>query len=129
MGAVALDASVAIALLDPADSHHREAAAALREHTRSALSMASSAYSETLVQPLVKGLDEAVEEFVESLRIEIVAADRGIGRHAAELLARHRTLRLPDALVLATAQARGASLLTFDTRLARLAGEASAPQS
>jgi predicted nucleic acid-binding protein len=124
VGAVALDASVAIALLDPADGHHGRAVAALRERTRLPLIMAASAYSEALVQPLVKGLGDAVEDFVESLGVEIVAADRGIGRRAAELRAGHRTLRLPDALVLATAQARGASLLTFDARLARLTGEA-----
>jgi predicted nucleic acid-binding protein len=115
---------VAIALLDSADSHHERAAVTLREHTRSPLIMAASAYSEALVQPLIKGRDDAVEEFVGSLRVEIVAADRRIGRRAAELRARHRALRLPDALVLATALAREAKLLTFDTRLARLAGEA-----
>lgn len=126
MGAVALDASVAIALLDPADGHHRQAVTVLREHTRSALVMPASAYSEALVRPLAEGLgDAAVEDFVESLRVEIVAADKGIARRAAELRARHRALRLPDALVLATARAREASLLTFDGRLARLAGELS----
>jgi predicted nucleic acid-binding protein len=86
--------------------------------------MAASAYSEALVQPLVKGRDAAVEEFVGSLRVEIVAADRRIGRRAAELRAQYRSLRLPDALVLGTALAREARLLTFDARLARLAGEA-----
>jgi len=64
-----------------------------------------------------------VEEFIESLGVEVVAADRRIGWRAAELRVRHRALRLPDALVLATAQACEADLLTFDDRLARLAGE------
>lgn len=121
MGAVALDASVSIALLDPADRHHEQAAAVLREHDRSSLIMAASAYSETLVRPLALGLEEAVEAFVDGLRIEIVAADRDIGRRAARLRAEHGALRLPDALVLATAQAREAGLLTFDGPLARLA--------
>ena len=126
MGAVALDASVAIALLDPADVHHQEAATVLREHIRSALLMPASAYSETLVRPLAKGLgDAAVEDFVGSLRVEIVSADKDIARRAAQLRGDHGSLRLPDALVLATAQARGASVLTFDGPLARLAGELS----
>ena len=123
MGAVALDASVAIALLDPADGHHGQAGVVLREHDRSSLIMAVSAYSETLVRPLALGLEGAVEEFVDGLRIEIVPADREIGRSAAQLRAAHRALRLPDALVLATARAYGAPLLTFDGPLAQLAGE------
>jgi predicted nucleic acid-binding protein len=123
VGALALDASVAIAVLEVTDAHHGKAVIALREHERSPFVMAASAYSEALVRPMKKGLDDAVEDFVESLQVSIVAADRRIGRRAAELRVRHRTLRLPDALVLATAQACEAELLTFDDRLARLAGE------
>jgi predicted nucleic acid-binding protein len=110
-------------VLDAADAHHRQAALALREHGRSPFLMPASAYSEALVRPLKRGLDDAVEEFVETLHVSIVAADRRIGRRAAELRAKHGTLRLPDALVLATAQACEAQLLTFDARLARFAGE------
>ncbi len=117
MGAVALDASVAIGFLDPADAHHERAVLALREVDRSVLSMAASAYSETLVRPLAAGLGDKVEAFVDGLRVEIVPVDRGIARRAAELRAEHAALRLPDALVLATAQLREAQLLTFDERL------------
>ncbi len=122
MGAVALDACVAIAFLDPADRHHQQAEAVLRERDGSSLIMAASAYSETLVRPLAAGLGDVVEDFVDGLRIEIITADREIGRSAAQLRAAHSALRLPDALVLATARARGAHLLTFDGPLARLAG-------
>lgn len=124
MGALALDASVAIGLLDPADAHHERAVTALQEHTRSPLLMAASAYSEALVRPLAKGLGDAVEDFVFSLKVEIVPTDRDIARRAAYLRVKHGTLRLPDALVLATARARAASLLTFDDRLALLARQA-----
>jgi predicted nucleic acid-binding protein len=112
---------VAIAFLDSADPHHEQAKAVLREHDRSSLIMAASAYSETLVRPLAAGLGDVVEDFVDALRIEIVAADREIGRSAAQLRAVHSALRLPDALVLATARAHGVPLLTFDGPLARLA--------
>jgi predicted nucleic acid-binding protein len=122
VGAVALDACVAIAFLDPADRHHERAKAVLREHDRSSLVMAASAHSETLARPLAAGLGDVVEDFVDGLRIEIVAADRELGRSAAQLRAAHSALRLPDALMLATARARGADLLTFDAPLARLAG-------
>ncbi|MEX2448758.1 MAG: PIN domain-containing protein [Solirubrobacterales bacterium] len=124
MGAVALDASVAIGFLDPADAHHERAVAALREHPGSSLLMAASAYSETLVRPFALGLAEQVEEFVDRLNVEIVPADRPIARRAAELRAKHDVLRLPDAFVLATARSRQARLLTFDRDLASLSRQA-----
>jgi predicted nucleic acid-binding protein len=118
--AVALDASVTIGFLDPSDSHHERAVDALRECGGASLSMAASAYSETLVKPLAKGYGERVDAFVDDLRVEIVPLDRTIAREVAEMRARHRALRLPDAVVVATAQARGARLLTFDERLSQL---------
>jgi predicted nucleic acid-binding protein len=83
--------------------------------------MAASAYSETLVRPLAGGLGDRVEAFMDRFGVEIVATDREIARRAAELRAADGVLRLPDALVVATAQLRSARLLTFDGRLARLA--------
>lgn len=83
--------------------------------------MAASAYSETLVRPLEVGLGDRVEAFVDGLRVEIVPASRQIARRAVRLRAEHAALRLPDAFVAATAQVRGADLLTFDDRLRRLA--------
>jgi len=123
VGALALDASVAIGLLDTEDAHHERARVALSENRTAFLLMAASAYSEALVRPLVDGSGEAVENFVELLGVEIVPADREIGRRAAELRARRLSLRLPDALVLATAQLRQAPLLSFDARVMRVARE------
>jgi len=120
VGPVALDASVAIGLLDEADAHHERATEQLRECVAASFSMAASAYSEVLVRPLATGSGRAVEVFVERLRVEIVPLDREIARRAAELRAEHQSLRLPDALVAASAEARGARLLTFDQRLAQL---------
>lgn len=121
MGAVALDASVAIGFLDPADVHHDRAVSKLRELDQASLLMPASVYSETLVWPVSSGLADQVERFVDGLRIQIVSLDRAIARHAAELRAEHSALRLPDALVLATARVREAELLTFDERLRRFA--------
>jgi predicted nucleic acid-binding protein len=121
VGAVALDASVAIGFLDPADAHHDRAVSSLRELDRSSLMMPASAYSETLVRPLSMGHADRVEQFVDALRIEVVPLDRAIARRAAELRAEQGALRLPDALVLASAQLREARLLTFDDRLSRFA--------
>jgi predicted nucleic acid-binding protein len=129
VGSVALDASVAIGFLEPADAHHDRAVAELRRCGDAKLLMAASAYAETLIRPLVRGVGERVDAFVDGLRIEVVAADREIARRAAELRAASGRLRLPDALVLATAQTHGVPLLTFDENLARLAAEPSPAQS
>lgn len=121
MGAVALDASVAIGFLDPADAHHERAVASLRETDRDELLIAASAYSETLIWPLAKGHAALVEEFIDGLRVEVVPLSREIARGASELRAEHSALCLGDAIVLATARHREAALLTFDERLRRLA--------
>jgi predicted nucleic acid-binding protein len=44
-----------------------------------------------------------------------------MAEHTAELRARHKQLRLADAMVLACALGTEAELLTYDERLARLA--------
>ena len=82
--------------------------------------MSASAYSETLVRPLANGHGDEVEAFVDGLGIEIVPVDRRVARHAAELRAKHATLQLPDATIVASAQLLGARLLTFDERLVQL---------
>jgi predicted nucleic acid-binding protein len=122
VGAVALDANVAIAVFSSEDAHHRRAIAELgAAMDRGALLMGASAYSEILVHALRGGNEGLVDDFIDRLRIEVVAADRAVARLAARLRATNATLRLPDALVVATAQSRNASLLTFDDRLRRLA--------
>lgn len=122
MGAVALDASAVIALLSASDAHHQRAQLEFREASQSGdeLTMPASAYSEILVHALRQGRESLVDDLVNRLRIKIVPVDRELGKLAAELRAEHRSLRLPDALVLAAARARGARLLTFDERLAGL---------
>ncbi|MGH2867049.1 MAG: PIN domain-containing protein [Solirubrobacteraceae bacterium] len=47
-------------------------------------------------------------------------ADRRDRRTGGELRAAHERLRLPDAIVLATARDLGGDLLTYDDRLARM---------
>jgi predicted nucleic acid-binding protein len=122
VGAVALDASVAIALFTETDAHHERARIELDSALDSGevLSMAASAYSEIMVHAVRREHGDLIDRFVDRLRIEIVPADRKIGQRAAELRSAHQWLRLPDALVLATAQLRGARLLTFDERLSQL---------
>jgi len=72
------------------------------------------------VRPVRSGEMGIVDGFVEHGKVEIVPLDRRLARKTAELRARHRTLRLPDAVTLATALDREAELLTFDRALRRI---------
>jgi hypothetical protein len=122
VGSLALDANVVIALFTADDAQHQRALAELEAagERRDILLMAASAYSEIMVHAVRQGRGELVDRFVDRLRVEIVPVNREIGRRAAELRAAQASLRLPDALVLATAQLRGARLLSYDERLRQL---------
>jgi predicted nucleic acid-binding protein len=118
-----LDASVVIGLLDTADPRHSRAvddveAADLEGHQ---LVLPASAYSETLVAfARARRLDEA-RRAIAAMGITVVPLTDTIAERAAELRARHERLRLPDAIVLATAQRLEVRLLSYDRRLSRLA--------
>ena len=121
MGLIHLDAGVVIGFLDRDDAHHENAlvvlTAALRARDR--LAMAASAFAECLVGPALRG-DKAVakvRELVERFPIAIVALDIEAAIVAARLRAAHKGLRLPDALVIATATNAAANqLITTDRR-------------
>jgi predicted nucleic acid-binding protein len=121
---LALDADLIIAFLDAADDQHARAIDELRPRLAAGeqILVAASVYAEVMVRPTQRGSDAKVDEFLEAMSATIVAIDRPIARRAAQLRARHRSLRLPDALSLATALASGAELLTLDQRLKRIAG-------
>jgi predicted nucleic acid-binding protein len=122
--ALILDASVLIGLLDTADTHHDRAIddveAADREGRQ--LLLPASAYSETLVAFARARRLEAARRAIAAMGITVVSLTDTIAERAAELRARHTRLRLPDAIILATAQEMGGSLLSYDRRLSQLAG-------
>ena len=123
MGALILDASVLIGLLDTADSHHEAAvddveAADLRGDD---LVTPASAYSEALVAFARAGRVADAREAIAAMGIVVTPLTAAIGEHAAQLRAAHERLRLPDAIVLATARVLDAEPLTYDDRLARVA--------
>jgi predicted nucleic acid-binding protein len=125
MGAVVLDAGVLIALSAADDAHHKVAVSAVRQARDAGRDflLPASAYSESLVAPLRHSEEAAglMEEFVDELPARLVTVDRRIGRTAAELRARHgRALKLPDALVVATAAVEGAEVFTTDAGWPRL---------
>ena len=125
MEALILDASVLIGLLDSADSHHDRAIDDVEGADREGrqLLLPASAYSETLVAfARARRLEEA-RRAITAMGITIVSLTDTIAERAAELRARHSRLRLPDAIVLATAQELDGSLLSYDRRLSQLAGK------
>jgi predicted nucleic acid-binding protein len=62
-----------------------------------------------------------VEAVFDEARICVIPVDRSIARCAARPRSQHSSLRLPDAISLATAQSLGATLLTLDKKLQLIA--------
>lgn len=121
MGLIHLDAGVVIGLLDATDTHHESATRTLAETVRSGhrLAMAASAFAECLVGPARRNRRavETVDELFVRLPITIVELDADIARMAASIRAKHTSVRLPDALVIATAaRAQADRLITTDRR-------------
>jgi predicted nucleic acid-binding protein len=120
---VALDADIVIAFLDPGDDQHAAAVAELRPRLAAGddLLAAATVYAESIVRPLQQGTDATVDEFFDAAGISIVPIDRAVARRAAVLRAEHQSLRLPDAISLATAIMTDSALLTLDKKLRQIA--------
>jgi predicted nucleic acid-binding protein len=123
---VALDADVVIAFLDPGDDQHATAIAELRPRLAAGdeLVAAATVYAESIMRPLQQGSDATVDEFFDAAGISIVPIDRAVARRAAVLRAEHQSLRLPDAMSLATALVTDSALLTLDKKLRQVARRA-----
>lgn len=123
MGTVVLDASVVLALFDPQDSLHEPASTAARRcrGRGDEFILPASVLAEVLVGAARRG--EAALTVTHQRTVAAFGSPCPAGEEvavaAARRRARHRALRLPDALVLATADAAGADIvLTGDKRWA-----------
>ena len=118
MALIALDASVLIALLNPADVHHEAAEAALIAYADDDVRIPAHALAESLVHPARHGKERDALRHIGALEIAVDPVDQAVAVAAARLRARHGTaLRLPDALILAYADVTKAKLvLTTDSR-------------
>jgi predicted nucleic acid-binding protein len=118
MGLIALDASVVIAVLDPADVHHAAGRVALEAYADDDLRIPAHTLAEALVHPARLGRERDARRFIAALEIAVDPVDEATAVAAAKLRAAHgNTLRMPDALVLGYADVRKAKrVLTADTR-------------
>ena len=123
MAPVALDADLIIAFLDAADDQHQRAVDELRLRLGAGqqIIVGASVYAEVMVRPMQSGDESKVDEFLDAISATVVSIDRRLARRAARLRVRHRSLRLPDALSLATALESDAALITLDHGLRRIA--------
>jgi predicted nucleic acid-binding protein len=118
MALIALDASVLIAVLDPADAHHAAARTALDAHADNDLRVPAHTLAEALVHPARMGKEREARRLISALEIAIDPIDEQVAIAAAKLRAQHGSaLRLPDAFVIAYADVSKAKhVLTADSR-------------
>jgi predicted nucleic acid-binding protein len=115
-----LDAGIVIAILSTRDAHHEAARRALGAVRRAGdeLVLPASAYAETLVEPFEQDADSfrEVDDFLLALPARVAPIDPQVARAAAKLRAHYRSLKLPDAMVVATAETLKAHLLMTTDR-------------
>jgi predicted nucleic acid-binding protein len=122
MGEVVLDSSVLLGFLDTTDRHHD---AALRVITDAVTAgdtvvIPASVLAEVLVGAARQGdeVRDAAERRLLDAVDRLQPVDREVAVRAADVRARHRAVRLPDALVIATGLVLDARVLTADKRWA-----------
>ena len=121
MGLTVVDAGVLIGFLDATDAHHEAARQALANASErgDAISLPASALAECLAGPARRGDDavETVRAFLARFPIAVAPLDAAVAGAAARLRARHsQRLRLPVALVVATAEVLDADILITTDR-------------
>jgi predicted nucleic acid-binding protein len=125
VGTVAIDTSVVVALFDPDDAHHLDARRALEAATdaQTLYLLSVVVLAEALVGAARLGPGELArgKKTIYDALGGAVEVDERVAEAAAMLRAAHRWLRLPDALVLATAEVERADVvLTCDKRWAKV---------
>jgi predicted nucleic acid-binding protein len=121
MGLTVVDAGILIGFFDESDAHHLRAKRELANARvrGDQIAVPASALAEALVSPARNGESSvmAIREFIERLPLVVAELDIEIAVVAARLGARHgQKLKLPDALVVATAIQKGAGVLVTTDR-------------
>ncbi|MCL2466209.1 MAG: PIN domain-containing protein [Micrococcales bacterium] len=122
-GTTVLDASVLIAALEPSDAHHRRAVALMTSLGPQTMTVHPLTLAEVLVGAVRKNVGAKAQAAVGAAGVTTQPGDV-VAPVAIATTRADSGLRIPDAIVLATAQALGADLATFDTVLADRATKA-----
>lgn len=124
--AVVLDSDAVLAFLDRVDALHDAADEAIRDLLGKDRLLASAVtYAEVLTGArLGHHDDKRVRGFFADLISEILPVDAKVADKAADLRARRKSLRMPDALILATADLHPEVdlVVTGDQRAAKITG-------
>lgn len=124
--AVVLDSDAVVAFLDRTDALHDAADEAIRDLlVKDRLLASAVTYAEVLTGARLGRHDEnQVRGFFADLVSTILPVDAEVADQAADLRARRKSLRMPDALILATAQAHPDVdlVLTGDREAAKVRG-------
>lgn len=124
--AVVLDSDAVVGFLDRNDALHDEADATIRSLVgRERLLVSVVTYAEVLTGARLGHHDEhQVRGFFSDLISEILPVDVDVANMAADLRSRRKSLRMPDAMILATAeiQPEVSLVVTGDTQVTKVAG-------
>lgn len=124
--AVILDSDAVVAFLDRADALHDAADEAIRELlAKNRLLVSAVTYAEVLTGARLGRHDEEhVRGFFDDVVSEVLPVDAEVADKAADLRSRRKSLRMPDALILATAELHPEVdlVLTGDQRATKTAG-------
>jgi predicted nucleic acid-binding protein len=124
--AVVLDSGVVVGFLDRQDALHGAADAAVRELVRGQRMVASVVtYAEVLTGArLGHHNEDDVAGFFAGLLSSVLPVDVAVAEKAADLRSRFKALRLPDALILATAETDPEVdlIVTGDQQLTKVSG-------
>jgi predicted nucleic acid-binding protein len=124
--AVVLDSDAVVAFLDRADALHDATDEAIRDLLgKGRLLVSAVTYAEVLTGARLSRHDERqVQGFFTDLISEILPVDAKVADKAADLRSRRKSLRMPDALILATAELHPEVdlVVTGDQRAAKTVG-------
>lgn len=123
---VVLDSDAVVGFLDRDDALHVAADEAVREFVREQRLLVSAVtYAEVLTGARLGHHDQdQVRGFFSQLISEVLSVDMAVADKAADLRSRAKALRMPDALVVATAETQPDIdlIVTGDRQVDRLSG-------
>jgi predicted nucleic acid-binding protein len=117
MAGLILDSDALVALMNINDIHHKSIVKRLFQSPEG-FSISVVTYSEALVHSFDTGKEDLMVERIDSLVTDIFDVSASVARKAAQLRSTSK-IKLPDALIAATAIEKGLTLLTFDEKLAK----------